>query len=247
MIKNRKTEYIYELGENLYKKYLPSKKINPLYSKWQDMKSRCYAERNKSFYRYGGRGITVCDEWRNSFENFADWAIICPSLKSSLQIDRINNDGNYEPENCRFVTRSENIKNRKATEKQKNHCRKIGKQSSKRIVCVDTGEIFDSIGAASQKTKIHKFQISACCSNKIGYETAGGYTWIYFNEIIHNEGNIKYSPQYYQNNKIKQHVAVIRLNDEKRFNSLRQAAKEAGISRHLISKACKNNDGWKFL
>ena len=69
---------------------------------WNAMKSRCYSRRNKSFPAYGGRGIVVCDRWLESFENFlADMGC----KPDGYSLDRVNNDGNYEPGNCRWVTR----------------------------------------------------------------------------------------------------------------------------------------------
>lgn len=78
-----------------------------LYYVWQGIKRRCSNSRTKDYARYGGRGITICDEWKNSFQAFYDWAIL-NGWGKGLQVDRINNDGNYEPSNCRFVTNAEN-------------------------------------------------------------------------------------------------------------------------------------------
>jgi hypothetical protein len=74
----------------------------PEYEAWAHMLRRCYTPTTKHFDNYGGRGITVCDRWRHSFENFLADMGFRPSSKHSL--DRINNDGNYEPSNCRWAT-----------------------------------------------------------------------------------------------------------------------------------------------
>lgn len=83
-----------------------------LYKVWQGIKSRCYNKNNKHYKNYGGRGIKVCDEWLSSPKSFVDWAIE-NGAQVGLDIDRINNDGNYEPSNCRFVTREVNCKNKR--------------------------------------------------------------------------------------------------------------------------------------
>jgi hypothetical protein len=91
-----------------------------LHSIWTNMKNRCRNPKMLMYYRYGGRGIKVCKEWDKSFESFYSWCIE-NGYEKGLQIDRIDNDGNYEPENCRWVTRSENIRNSttvKITEKE---------------------------------------------------------------------------------------------------------------------------------
>jgi len=77
-----------------------------LYRIWKGMRSRCNNPNLPKYNRYGGRGITVCDEW-NSFTSFYRW-VQTINYNDELQLDRINNDGNYEPSNCRFVTIKEN-------------------------------------------------------------------------------------------------------------------------------------------
>jgi hypothetical protein len=83
-----------------------------LYSVYLCMKSRCNKKSHHSYARYGGRGIRVCKEWLGlgSFERFKSWAM-AHGYRDELQIDRIDNNDDYCPENCRFVTASENQRN----------------------------------------------------------------------------------------------------------------------------------------
>lgn len=80
---------------------------HPLRSIRKAMIHRCYHENNKFYKNYGARGIKVCDEWKDSLFLFMDWALSSGWVKG-LSIDRINNDGNYEPNNCHWITVSEN-------------------------------------------------------------------------------------------------------------------------------------------
>lgn len=80
----------------------------PLYKVWVGMRYRCG---NARFLRYGGRGIRVCDEWAHDFSAFQAWAL-SNGWARGLQIDRIDNDGHYQPGNCRFVTNRENNRNK---------------------------------------------------------------------------------------------------------------------------------------
>lgn len=88
-----------------------------LYTLWRTMKSRCYGVYYRGYANYGGRGIIVCDEWRENFLSFKEWAINNgwdenkPGKVQSL--DRINPNGNYEPSNCRFVSMKVQENNRR--------------------------------------------------------------------------------------------------------------------------------------
>ena len=85
-----------------------------LYSIWKSMKSRCYCPNWKPYFLYGARGITVCDEWRNSFEAFRNWAL-AHGYRDDLELDRMDVNGNYSPINCRWVSHYTQTINRRDT------------------------------------------------------------------------------------------------------------------------------------
>lgn len=80
---------------------------------WSGMKGRCYRPSLKDYPRYGGRGIIVCDAWRDSFEVFRDWAL-SHGYSDTLTIERVDVNGNYEPENCTWIPGAAQARNRQA-------------------------------------------------------------------------------------------------------------------------------------
>ena len=91
---------------------------SPEYRAWSNMKQRCYNLNIRSYKDYGARGIKVCDRWLNSFANFLEDMGLKPDPR--LTLERVNNDGNYEPGNCKWATAKEQIDN----------------QRKRRIVCI---------------------------------------------------------------------------------------------------------------
>ena len=89
-----------------------------IYYIYYAIKDRCYNPKTKCYKRYGGRGITMCDEWKNDFKTFYVWAVangykeeILPNGRNKWTIDRIDTNGNYEPSNCRWITIKEQSRN----------------------------------------------------------------------------------------------------------------------------------------
>lgn len=80
-----------------------------LFRIWSNMRARCENPRVRTFARYGGRGIAVCDQWQ-SFTAFREWAMLA-GYRDDLTIDRIDNDGHYEPTNCRWVSQRQQLAN----------------------------------------------------------------------------------------------------------------------------------------
>ena len=91
-----------------------AKKIEPrLYRIWSNMKARCFNDKHKAFKNYGARGIEVCRDWAEDYKVFHEWALLS-GYSDSLTIERVDNDSGYSPENCKWVSKSEQVRNRRA-------------------------------------------------------------------------------------------------------------------------------------
>jgi hypothetical protein len=110
-------------------------KTTRLYQRWRGMKARCLNPNNVRFQRYGGRGIAVCGEWLD-YKPFHDWAV-ANGYREDLSIDRIDNDGDYEPTNCRWVTLVEQRPSAKVTEDQVKEIRRAHEQGVKTKALAD--------------------------------------------------------------------------------------------------------------
>ena len=130
-----------------------------LYSIWNGMRKRCTNPNCPSFHMYGGRGITICPEW-DTFPPFRDWAL-AHGYTADLSIDRINNNGNYSPENCRWATRVQQNRN----------------QRSNRAVIRSDGRIFATMAEAAEATNLRRLQL-IYTAIWAGHR-AGGYHWDY--------------------------------------------------------------------
>lgn len=176
-------------------------KISRLYRIWLSMRQRCNYPKHKYYKHYGGRGIKVCDEWQNDYDAFAEWATR-NGYSDTMSIDRIDNNKGYSPDNCRWIYYKDQPKNRRTNHRVVingkemnvsdasrlygipvsticmrdkrgfdilNGCRK------RRVMCVETGEVYESVSEASRTAGVYRGGISACLNGK--REKAGGYHW----------------------------------------------------------------------
>lgn len=104
------------MGKTKYSNLEKNDIFKKLYDTWMNMRTRCYKEQNKRYKDYGGRGITICEKWKENFIEFYKWAVK-NGYKKGLSLDRINNNGNYEPANCKWSTKYEQANNTRRNKK----------------------------------------------------------------------------------------------------------------------------------
>lgn len=93
-------------------RYTHGKAHTRIHTIWRNMKYRCENPHHTTFHNYGGRGISVCPEWQNNFQAFYDWAM-ANGYSDELTLDRIDTNGNYCPQNCRWATKKTQSENRR--------------------------------------------------------------------------------------------------------------------------------------
>jgi hypothetical protein len=135
---------------------------------WRNMIDRCTNPNHVWYKHYGGRGIGIIPKWQLSYENFEKWALE-NGYCNGLSIDRINNDEDYCPQNCQWITRSENI------------AKDAGKTLRKPVNQFDLDGNFiatyPSMGEADRVTGVPNSRVCAACRGR--YKTVGGYRWAY--------------------------------------------------------------------
>lgn len=136
-----------------------------LYNIWTFIKIRCYNKKSKNFHTYGGRGIIMCDKWKNSYEEFHLWSI-SNGYKETLSIDRIDNNGNYCPDNCRWSTSKEQCNNKRnnvvytfdgRTQTQKQWCDELGLNRTTVAGRIKSGWTIEQALTLPHNTKLKSF------------------------------------------------------------------------------------------
>lgn len=150
-----------------------------LYSRWCSIKARCYRPEDKDYKNYGARGVTVCDEWRTDFWAFAKWAYD-NGYAPELTIDRKNNDMGYSPDNCQWVERADQNRNRRGVTLYRGLtlpqiCESEGVSPSAVKCRMDTGMTLDEAVAAVKRSQEHRETIGSmraeCGARGVPYGT----------------------------------------------------------------------------
>ena len=160
-------------------RYKHTKKDNEsLWSRWHGIKKRCLNENDERYHQYGGRGIKICKEWLESFDNFAEWAL-SNGYSENLTLERIDVNGDYCPENCKWITLREQAFNKRDTK----WVDYKGEHIQLKILCDRLGVTYDtvhdriykrgwSIEDAVEKPSVHcNSLMSKCRARGINYGT----------------------------------------------------------------------------
>lgn len=188
-----------------------------IYYCWKAMKQRCLNPNNQAYHNYGARGITLCPEWMK-FEPFLEWALSA-GWQKGLDLDRIDNDGNYEPTNCRWTTRQVNTNNRRMTKYLTVHGETLPESDWARKSGVNRGTI-------------ESWRL------KHGRE----YAEMRLADAIENGYTQKYNPNC-------KGVAIVLLETGEVFKSAGDAGRAVGLDRHRVLDAAKKKHavhGWHF-
>lgn len=180
-----------------------------LYWAWKSMKQRCLNPKCKAYKNYGDRGINICAEWYE-FEPFYNWAI-SNGYKTGLDLDRIDNDAGYSPNNCHWVTRRDNLNNRRVTTKLT-----VNGETKSRTEWESISNI--SPGTVKAWVITHGKEYAEKRIKKI---LENGYT----------KKDYGYSHR----------KAVVNIDTEKHYRSVREAAKDVNLAPCTISNAMREN------
>ena len=194
VISERKGHCGCKTKEKLSKRFLTHGLHNtPIYWVWDSMKKRCFRKKDKNYPRYGGRGIVMCDEWKEDITVFYKWCID-NGWEKGLHIDRIDNNLGYSPDNCRIVTPQQNCWNSCGSSPKNEKTSKykgVSKDPSKEGVW----RVF--IGAENKTECYEPFYSEVEAANfydTVIFEMRGEYAWLnrdYFKEVMDEFQRIK--------------------------------------------------------
>lgn len=149
----------------------PRYKDHELYSRWEGIKSRCNQKNDKDYHNYGARGIKMCEEWEQDFMAFVEWSEQ-NGYEKSLTIDRIDNNKGYSPENCRWIPRGDQNKNKRNVklydgETLPDFCKRTGLNYSIMSTMIHDGFSFDDAASEAVKYKIDRNFTAKCEENGV--------------------------------------------------------------------------------